>query len=247
MSEATAEIREPSRPLAEWSGRKRVGVVRATRQGVFVDGTLEVPAAEIGEVFYVESGDEHILHLRDAQRRPRMDLVVPDVEVATALLAPLSATRRTRFAVDVKGSPRSSTSTLVLATLAAIWMTGSVLWPRGIASAALFLLIPILAVVIAFALLTRNWLELGSDGLLVTTRGRKRFVRYDAVSDVEAVDATKLRVRMVEGAPLELTVSDRGRPEMSGPSAARDALLVHCRAALSATKSRASSDRPSIR
>lgn len=231
--EAEAEIRQRGGALTAWSGRKRVGAIRVERGGVFVDGSLEVPSSEIGEVFYSRDGDEHILHLLDAQRRPTMDLVVADAETATALLAPLANTRRTRFAVDVRVE-RSRNAKVGFAAFAAIWVTASLLWPVGIQSALLLFLVAALPLLIVFGVLTRSWLELGSDGMLLATRGRQRFVRYDAVSSVEAVDAKKLHVKMRDGAPVELELAGRGRAALPGPSGSRDALLVHLRAALRA-------------
>lgn len=229
--ESTAEIRDLSRELAAWSGRKRTGLVRVSHEGVFIDGALEVPAAEIGEVFYAQSGAEHILHLRDRRGDPRMDLVLADVEAATTLLAPLSGARTTRQLVRIRAR-RSGKATVGFVGLAALYMIGTLLWPAGLASAILLLAVPLFPVLVTLAWLGRDSLELGSDGMLVTTRGRKRFVRYDAVSEVEAVDATKLRVVLLDGDVVELELVTRGRTEMSGPGASRDALLVHFRAAL---------------
>jgi len=56
------------------------------------------------------------------------------------------------------------------------------------------------------------------------------------VSDVESVDATKLRVVLLDGDVIELELVTRGRTEMSSPAASRDALLVHFRAALRAAR-----------
>ena len=233
--ESTAEIRDLSRELAAWSGRKRTGLVRVSHEGVFIDGALEVPAAEIGEVFYAQSGAEHILHLRDRRGDPRMDLVLADVEAATTLLAPLSGARTTRQLVRIRAR-RSGKATVGFVGLAALYMIGTLLWPAGLASAIVLLAIPVFPVLVALAWLRQDSLELGSDGVLVTTRGRKRFVRYDAVSEVEAVDATKLRVVLLDGDVIELELVTRGRTEMSGPGASRDALLVHFRAALRAAR-----------
>ncbi|HSO37197.1 MAG TPA: hypothetical protein VLT33_31945 [Labilithrix sp.] len=233
--ESMAEIRDLSRGLTAWRDRERTGVVRVSREGVFVDGALEVPSEEIGEVFYSQSGAEHILHLRDLRGDPKIDLVLANVEAATTLLAPLSGARTSRQTVRVR-SRRSSRATVAAVALAAVWMLASVLWPVGLASAVLLLGIPAVPMLIALAWLRRDSLELGSDGMLVTTHGRKRFVRYDAVSDVETVDATKLRVVLLDGEVIELELVTRGRPEMSSLGAARDALLVHLRAALRAAR-----------
>jgi hypothetical protein len=202
---------------------------------VLIDGVLEVPSQEIHGVLYAQSGDEHILHLRGARRRPRMDLVFASVEAATTLLSALSSAGTTRFAVELLPQ-RSGWRKVAAVGVGAAWLIANLFWPVALGSALLLLLIPAIPMIIAFAWLNRSSLELGSDGMLVTTRGRKRLVRYDAVSDVKAVDATKLRVVLRDGEALELEIVTPGHTAASGASASRDALLVHCRAALRAAR-----------
>jgi hypothetical protein len=176
-----------------WNGNprpdRRPVLVRATADGLWL-GERWIPKTHLREGFVLRRGADIVLHLALRGGRSRVELAVPDADVARDVLTALGleasqTVARVRVMSKAASSPRwfAACISVVVALASAVFAMG--IMHRhgallGVTSAA-----AILAFLGWFALLAvPTRVDVGVDGIVISWLGTRRFIGFDRVASV---------------------------------------------------------------
>lgn len=227
-----------------WRARPRNARVRASAEGIFVDGVRVVDPKDIGHALVQpRAGKKPTVRLQDAKRRVLFEQVVEDEAEGVELLRAIGHDAGARKAQFEALSPFLSTEHRASGTVFATFIAAIVatLFATNLHLHGLTSFLPIIVSMLPmFLVMRRMEVQIGADGISTRWNGRRRFIPFEDVYAVDTSASDGVRIVLRSGKPIDLRTGGKsgwgGAKERA--TMMRDALAQRIRQAMEAQRAR---------